>query len=67
MLDFKCPVCGGDVTVRLSYGSTWATLDFKCCGCGRWADIDITGDAEEAMQEAMGYFDSIVKRVEGGK
>lgn len=65
MLDFRCPICGGQVTADISDGRDWATLDFKCRRCGLWCDVDITPYAEEARDEAMAYFEDNVDRIEG--
>ena len=57
MLDFTCPVCGGEVKTELSIGANFVSLDFECCLCGRFADVDITPEAVKAKEEAMRYFD----------
>ena len=56
MLDFKCPVCGGEVRPELSIGANFVSLDFVCDLCGRFADVDITPEAVKAKEEAMDYF-----------
>lgn len=65
ILDFKCPICGGDVTCEPEISKCFASLDFKCRKCGVWVDVDITSEAEMAKDDAMEYFDSQVKRIEG--
>ena len=56
MLDFTCPVCGGEVRPELSIGANFVSLDFECTLCGRFADVDITPEAVKAKEEAMDYF-----------
>lgn len=71
-LDFTCPICGGTVSCELDQSngevlSPWASLYFRCNGCGEWIDIDITEEAGEAKEEAQNYFDYRVRRIEGGE
>ena len=65
MLDFKCPVCGGEVRAEMSSVADFVTIDFTCRQCGRFASADITPEAIEAMEDAMDYFSELVERIEG--
>ena len=56
MLDFKCPVCGGEVRAEMFSGADFMTIDFTCRQCGRFASADITPEAIEAREDAMDYF-----------
>lgn len=64
MLDFTCPVCGGEVKTELSVGANFVSLDFTCDLCRRFADVDITPEAFAAKDEAMRYFDECAKEIE---
>lgn len=64
MLDFKCPVCGGEVKTELSIGANFVSLDFTCGLCGRFADVDIKPEAVEAKEEAMRYFSECAEEIE---
>lgn len=64
MLDFKCPVCGGEVKAELSIGANFVSLDFTCGLCGRFADVDITPEAVATKEEAMRYFNECAKEIE---
>ena len=65
MLDFTCPVCGGEVRAEMSSGADFVTLDFTCRQCGRFASADITPEAIEARKDVMDYFNELVERIEG--
>ena len=65
MLDFKCPVCGGEIRAEMSSGADFVMLGFTCRQCGRFASADITPDAIEAREDAMDYFNELVERIEG--
>ena len=65
ILDFKCPICGGDVTCWLDYGKRFASLDFRCCKCGWWVDVDMTPEAKELRELALESFREQVLRIEG--
>lgn len=56
MLDFTCPVCGGEVRAEMSSGADFVTIDFMCRQCCQFASADITSEAIEAREDAMDYF-----------
>ena len=65
LLDFKCPICGGDVTCELDYGKRFASLDFRCHRCDWFVDVDMTPEAEELRELALESFREQVLRIEG--
>lgn len=60
---FKCPVCGGDVGAEPDIWGMPKVMNviFKCRGCGRFANIDVT----DLLDEARDYFDDEIERIEG--
>ena len=71
-LDFTCPICGGTVSCELDQSnnkllSPWVSLYFRCKGCGKWIDIDITEEAKETKEQAQDYFAYCVRKIEGGE
>lgn len=56
LLDFECPNCGGNVTCEFEVGERFASLNFRCDGCGEWCDIDVTQDVKRDKRDVMAYF-----------